>query len=124
MRSKTNLFQVNGKPLLAPDGGVAVMYADLDAADAGRDEAGVMHRYPVRYQVASWDFTYSFLTEVERKYMEGLFPNSATFSFTHPSRTDSSKSVTTTCYRSQHTVTWQDAKTGLWSNYGFRIIQC
>lgn len=124
MRSKTELFKVNGKALLAPDGGVGVTYADLDAADAGRDEAGVMHRYPVRHKVASWDFVYSHITEEEKRYMESLFPDSATFSFTHPDRLDSTKSKTSVCYRSQYTITWQDAKTGLWSHYGFRIIQC
>ena len=124
MRSKTELFKVNGKPLLAPDGGVGVTYADLDAADAGRDESGVMHRYLVRRKVASWEFVYSHITEAEKQYMESIFPDSATFSFTHPDRLDSRKSKTSTCYRSQYTITWRDAKSGLWSNYGFRIIQC
>lgn len=124
MRNTTNLFQVNGKPMLAPDAEVAVSYEDLDAADAGRDEAGFMHRILVRSKVPSWDFSYSHLTEAEKVYMESLFGENATFSFTHPSRLDASVAETTRCYRSKYAISWKNAKTGLWSGYGFRIIAC
>lgn len=124
MRAKTNLFTVNGKPMLVPDQEVTVNYEDLDASDSGRDESGVMHRFVVRYKVASWSFSYSHLTEEEKKYMESLFPASSTFSFGHPNRQDSSKQETTTCYRSKYSLSWKNAATGLWSNYGFQIISC
>ena len=67
MRAKTNLFTVNGKPMLVPDQEVTVNYEDLDASDSGRDESGVMHRFVVRYKVASWSFSYSHLTEEEKE---------------------------------------------------------
>ena len=88
MRAKTNLFKINGVAMLAPDEEVAVNYEDLDSSDSGRDESGVMHRSVVRFKVGSWKFEYSHLTEEERKYMESLFPNAATFQFTHPTRAD------------------------------------
>lgn len=124
MREKTNLFMIDGKPILLPDEQVEVSYEDLDSAASGRDESGVMHRIPVRYKVASWSFTYSHLTEEEKGYMENLFPDSADFSFTHPSRIDAGQSVSVRAYRSKYKISWKNAKTGLWSNYGFRIIQC
>ena len=65
MRSETYLFSVNGKPMLAPDASVSVSYSDIDGADAGRDQNGVLHRSVVRYKVASWEFTYSNLTDEE-----------------------------------------------------------
>ena len=37
--------------MLAPDEGVEMSFEDLDSADAGRDEAGYMHRSVVRYKV-------------------------------------------------------------------------
>lgn len=123
MRPTTDLFTVNGKPLLAPDEEVAVRYEDLDAADAGRDQAGVMHRVVVRYKVASWVFTYSHLTEAEKQYLESLFPEAPTFRFTHPSRQDASVTETSTCYRSQVGMAWRSAATGLWSGYSFHIIE-
>ena len=124
MRSVTELFAVNGKPLLVPDGDAAVSYEDLDSADSGRDESGVMHRIPVRYKVASWNFSYSHLTEEEKQYMEGIFPDGADFEFTHPDRVDAGASVTTRAYRSKYSISWKNARTGLWSNYGFSIIEC
>lgn len=124
MRNVTELFAVNGKPLLVPDGDATVSYEDLDSADSGRDESGVMHRIPVRYKVASWNFSYSHLTEAEKQYMESLFPDGADFEFTHPDRMDAAVSVTTRAYRSKYSISWKNARTGLWSNYGFSIIEC
>lgn len=124
MRQLTQLFQINGVPMLVPDTEVGVSYEDLDDADSGRDESGVMHRIPVRYKVGSWSFTYGHLTEEEKQYMEGLFPDAADFAFTHPHRTDAAVSVTERAYRSKYSISWKNARTGLWSNYGFTIIGC
>ncbi len=124
MRAKTELFTVNGKPMLAPDAEVAVNYEDLDSSDSGRDESGFMHRIVARYKVASWSFSYSALTEEEKQYMESLFPNSPTFTFGHPSRKNAGVMEQTTCYRSKYGISWQNAATGLWSGYSFNIIEC
>lgn len=124
MRSLTQLFQINGKPMLAPDEEVSVGYEDIDGADAGRDAAGFMHRSMLRCKVPSWNFTYSSLTEAEKNYMEGLFGQEATFLFTHPSRLDAAVAEQTQCYRSKYTISWKSAKSGLWSNYGFTVIAC
>ena len=124
MRAKTDLFKINGTAMLAPDEEVSVNYEDLDASDSGRDESGFMHRTVVRFKVGSWKFEYSHLTEEEKKYMESLFPDEATFQFTHPSRADSSKAETTKCYRSKFGISWKNAKTGLWSGYSFSVIEC
>lgn len=124
MRATTNLFMINGKPMLVPDAEVGVSYEDLDSADSGRDESGVMHRIPVRYKVASWAFSYSHLTEEEKQYMENLFPNAADFLFTHPHRMDASIPVTVRAYRSKYSISWKNARTGLWSGYSFNVIEC
>lgn len=124
MRAKTNLFTVNGNPILVPDQEVTVSYEDLDSSDSGRDESGVMRRFVVRYKVPSWGFSYSHLTEEEKQYMESLFANAAYFYFGHPSRLDSTKQEITLCYRSKYSLSWKNAATGLWSNYGFQIISC
>ena len=81
MRATTDLFQINGKPMLVPDAEVTVSFSDLDASDAGRDESGFMHRIVVRHKVGSWKFTYSHLTEAEKQYMESLFADASTFQF-------------------------------------------
>ena len=124
MRSKTDRFLINDQPLLAPDGEVTVSYEDLDGSDAGRDQNGKLHRSVVRYKVASWGFTYSHLTEEEKQYMENLFRDDAVFTFTHPARTDASVVESCVAYRSKYAISWKNAKTGLWSNYSFHIIQC
>lgn len=124
MRATTDLFTINGVPMLVPDGEVSMSYEDLDSADSGRDESGVMHRIVARYKVASWGFQYSALTEEEKQYMENLFPNAPSFTFGHPSRLDASVMEETVCYRSKYGITWQNAVTGLWSGYNFNIIEC
>lgn len=124
MREKTNSFRINGKQMLAPDAGVSFSFEDLDSADTGRDESGYMHRFPVRYKVGSWGFSYSNMTEEEKNYTESLFPDSAEFSFTHPDKDDSSRLVTETCYRTKVSMSWYSARTGHWKNYKFNIIQC
>ena len=124
MRNVTDLFLVNGKPMLLPDEEVSVSYEDLDSADSGRDESGVMHRIPVRFKVGSWQFSYSHLTEEEKQYMENLFPDSGDFAFTHPHRKNAGVLETERAYRSRYAISWRNARTGLWSNYGFSIIAC
>ena len=124
MRETTNLFQINGIPMLVPDMPVGMSYEDVDGSDAGRDESGYMHRVMVRCKVGVWSFTYSHLTEAEKRYMESLFGEEPTFTFTHPDRTDSPLLVQTQCYRSKYSLSWRNARTGLWTSYGFNIIAC
>lgn len=124
MRAYSTDFFVNGKPLLVPDEEVQHNYEDLDDSSSGRDESGVMHRVVVRYKVGSWSFSYSHFTEEERKYMEGIFPEEPTFVFKHPTRLDAGVLEETTCYRSKYALSWKNARTGLWSGYGFNIIEC
>ena len=124
MRAYSKNFFINGKPLLVPDEEVKCNYEDLDDASSGRDESGAMHRVVVRYKVGSWAFSYSFLTEEEKQYMENLFPKSPSFNFKHPSRMDASVAEETTCYRSKYSLNWKNSRTGLWSGYGFSIIEC
>lgn len=124
MRAKTDLFQINGQPMLVPDGPVGTAWEDLDSADSGRDESGVMHRIPVRYKVGVWSFSYSHLTTPELQYLESLFPEAGEFDFTHPSRLDPTVPAVTKAYRSRYSADWVDALTGLWGGYGFQIIEC
>ena len=67
----TNLFQIDGKSLYAPDCDIEPSYSDLDSSDSGRDEAGYMHREVVREKVATWPIAYSCLTDDEYKYTIG-----------------------------------------------------
>lgn len=124
MEGTTELFQINGKPILTPDGEVSISYEDIDGADAGRDQAGFMHRSQLRGKVPSWTFTYTWLTEEDKNYMEGLFGDEPTFLLTHPSRLDAGVQETTRCYRSKYGICWKSAKTGLWGNYSFTVIAC
>lgn len=124
MRAYSTDFFINGQPLLVPDEEVMHNYEDLDDASSGRDESGVMHRTVVRYKVGSWSFSYNHLTEEEKQYMESIFPEEPDFLFLHPSRLDASVLEDTRCYRSKYSLSWKNSRTGLWSGYGFNIIEC
>ena len=118
----SNQFFVNNRPLLVPDENVKISYCDLDDAASGRDESGIMHRFVARYKVPTWEFSYAYLTEQERRYLDSLFPDAPTFTFTHPGKQGDMED--TVCYRSQYAVSWRNARTGLWSGYGFTVIGC
>ena len=120
----TNLFQIDGKSLYAPDCDSEPSYSDLDSSDSGRDEAGYMHREVVREKVATWPIAYSCLTDDEYKYTIGLFAGKATFQFTHPKAGSSTETETTTCYCSKYGIAWHNAKTKQWKNLKFNIIEC
>lgn len=122
--TKTDLFKIDGKPMFASDADVEFSYEDLDSADSGRDESGVLHRIVIRYKVMSSSYEFSHISEADMQYMESLFGNKPDFLFTRPSRTDSSKPVTTRCYRSKYGISWHNARTGAWRNYKFSIIEC
>lgn len=118
----TNLFQIDGKPIVVPDAGVTFSYADLDGSASGRDEAGVMHRDVIRYKVCTWGLNYDQITEEELNYMKSLFAGKAVFSFTDGS--NFSEPITITAYCSKYSVSWHNAKKKLWRNYKFNIIEC
>lgn len=124
MGKLTDLFQIDGKPMFAPDADISFSYEDLHSSDSGRDESGVMHLIVIRYKVMSVEFVFSSISEAEKNYMEGLFKDKEDFMFTRPSPDDASKIVTTRCYRSKYGIAWHNAKTGMWKNYKFSIIEC
>ena len=120
----TQLYQINGKPLLAPDAGVEMSFQDLDAAESGRDESGFMHRIVVRNKVGVWNFTYSHLTEAQYAYLLSVLPAGGSFTFTYPVPGSSDRLTETTAYLSQYGVLWQDARTKHYRNLRFSIIEC
>lgn len=122
MNTVTELFKINGQPMLAPDAGVEVSYSDLDAADSGRDESGFMHRLVVRHKIPTWQFSYSHLTADEYAYMRSILPQEGTFAFTYPS--EDGQQETVEAYLSKYTVLWQDLNLGSYRNLKFSIIGC
>lgn len=114
-------YRVEDTPLLAPDQDVEFQCSDLDAADAGRDESGVMHRIVVRRRVRAWAFTYSHLTSAEYDYLESLFDKD-TFTFTFPQ--PDGTAGTCTAYCSNNSIALRDLPRGIYKNYKFSIIEC
>ena len=121
MRPFYQELRIDDQPVLAPDGDVVMELTDLDSAESGRDEAGFLHRLVVRRQVGTWELCYSTLTEPEYRYMESLFAGKDTVQLTYRGREGAQ---TCTAYRSSHGITLRNARTGLYGNYKFRLIQC
>lgn len=115
-------FLVDGAPLLAPDADVQITQTDLDASDAGRDESGFMHRQIVRHRVKTWAFRYSALTAQELGYLEDLFTGKATFTFTYPGF--DGRQATCQAYCSKDSISYHNARTGLYKNNQFTVIEC
>lgn len=119
----TDLFLVDGQPMLAPDAGLPLHVEDMEAADSGRDESGALHRFIVRQGMLHWDFSYARLTQKEYAYMENLFAGKTTFRFVYPSAVDGSRQEVT-AYRSKHGILWHSAADGQFRDYQFRVSAC
>lgn len=115
-------FKVDGAPLLVPDAGVNITKTDLDSAESGRDESGVMHRFVVRHRVKTWEFNYSALTKEEYLYMESLFDGKTDFDFTY--LTPDGVAAVCRAYCSNSSISYFNAATGLYKNLKFSIIEC
>ncbi len=115
-------YKINGKPMLVPDADVSLSFADLDSSDSGRDESGIMHRLVVRERVATWGFNYSKLTAEEYRYMRSLFAGKPEFTFTY--RDLNGYLVETRAYCSNESITYHNARLGLYQNLKFNIIEC
>ena len=110
-------FRIDGRALPAPDAGMEMKFEDIDAADAGRDEAGFLHRSLVRSKVPTWGFTYSFLTGEELAYLQALLGEKDTFTFTY-----GEKSCTAYCAKLE--VSLFDRTHGLYQGLQFHVIGC
>ena len=120
----TELYQIDGMAMVAPDADVQMSFEDLDGAQSGRDESGFMHRILVRRKVGVWEFSYSHLTRQEYAYMMSILPQGGSFVFTHPGRQDSTQPEQTQAYISRYGVVWHSAKTDSYRNLTFSVIEC
>jgi hypothetical protein len=113
----TELFLIDGKPLPVPDRDITMSFEDLDAPQAGRDEAGFMHRMPVRRKVGVWKFQYSHLTGETYRYLQSILPAGGSFRFTCPEGE-------TEAYLSRYSIIWRNARTDTYRDLQFSIIEC
>ena len=123
MRKTTDLFLIDGQPILAPDENVEISMEDIDASDSGRDESGVMHRFVVRQGVGKWTFSYACLTGEEYAYMESLFAGKDSFQLSYLDCAAAEQKLVT-AYREEHTVLWKSAAASRFCNYKFSISAC
>ena len=124
MVNTTDLYQIDGKPIPVPDSPVDMSFEDLDAADAGRDEAGFMHRAVVRSKLGVWNFTYSYMSQEAYTYLQSLLPEEGVFRFTYPDPRDPGQACNTEAYLSRYGISWHNARTGLYRNMKFSVIEC
>ena len=120
----TELYKIDGKPMVAPDADVRMSFEDLDGAQSGRDESGYMHRILARRKVGVWEFSYSHLNREEYAYMMSVLPTGGSFLFTHPGIKDSAVPEQTRAYISKYGITWHSARTDSYRNLTFSVIEC
>ena len=123
MRAKTDLFLIDGQPILAPDENLQITEKDLEAADSARDESGFLHRFVVRQGVGKWQFVYADLTGEEYAYMESLFAGKDSFQLSYLDCAAAEQKLVT-AYREEHTVLWKSAAASRFCNYKFSISAC
>lgn len=119
----TDLFTIDGMPILVPDGDLAYYEEDLVSSDSGLDEGGMYHRIVLRSSIRSWDFSYTRLTKEEYAYMEALLAGKESFSFGFESALDDTWQVIP-AYRSKHSVLLHCISDGQFRDYRFRITAC
>ena len=119
----TELFTIDGQPVLVPDGDLSMQEEDVIASDSGCDESGVYHHFGLGKRVKSWDFSYARLTRTELSYMESLFAGKDTFQFGFVSVLDGSYQEAT-AWRSKRSILWHNAAEDAFRDYRFRITEC
>ena len=117
MRAYDTVYKVDGQAMLAPDAGVELGFSDLDAASAGRDEAGFLHRRVLRRGVRTWGFTYATLTAEEYAYLTALFAGKDTFQF-------ACEDGAVTAYCAKRQVRLYSRSRGIYQALQFNIIEC
>ena len=122
MREKYFDLLIDGQPILVPDADVEMEYSDLDSSETGRDEAGIMHRIVLRKDVRKIMLTYGTLTREEYRYLESLFARKPEFTVTY--RDHHGEESTFRAYRSGHSITVRNTRTGLYKNYKLTLIEC
>lgn len=122
MRKEYFDLLIDGQPILTPDEDLEMEYSDLDSAESGRDEAGVMHRIVLRTGVRKLTLRYGQLTREEYRYMTALFAGKREFTVT--CRDHDGFPTAFRAYHSNHGITVRNARTGLYRNYQISIIEC
>ena len=115
-------FLIDGQPILIPDADIAVSYEDLDSSESGRDEGGFMHRVVLRTDVRKIPLSYAFLSSKDYLYMESLLHGKKDFMV--EIRSFDGDPVSFRAYRTKHSITIHNARTGVCKNYNFNIIEC
>ena len=122
MRKEYFDLLIDGLPVLVPDGPLEMEYTDLDSADTGRDESGVMHRILLRSGVRKLVLRYESLSREEYRYMQSLFAGKATFEVTY--RDHDGFPAQFRGYHSNHAIQIQNARTGHYTDCKFALIEC
>ena len=112
---------IDGKPILVPDQDVTLEYTDLDSPETGRDDAGIMHRIVLRHNLRKFQLRYSALTREQYRYLESLFAGKPEFTVTYRDHDGSAQEFR--AYRSGHSITLHNARTGLYKNYALTLVE-
>lgn len=113
---------IDGQPVLVPDGDMTIRFEDMDAEVSGQDEAGYMHRLLLRSGVKTIPLAYASLDTEEYRYMESLFGGKREFRV--DCRGLDGSPLSFIAYRSSHSISVHNIKTGIHKNYNFDIIEC
>lgn len=121
IRAYSTQYDIDGSPLLEPDEEPSISKSDLDAADSGRDESGIMHRIVVREKVTTFGFSYAVLDREDYAYMEKLIEGKHEFTFGYVDSDGESHKITAYCSKTSIVL---KSRSGLYKNFKFNIIQC
>lgn len=127
MLKRTDLLQIDGKPLPEPTETADIQFTDIESSDSGSDETGVYHREVLRFGVLTCTLTYNYLDNADCSYLLGLLQNKTTFQFTCPVASDSTdvaQTITRTCYCSNYGAALQRLKAGVWRDMTLEIKEC
>lgn len=120
-REETDVYQINGKPLLVPDGPVEATFSDVEAEGSGIDESGFFHRIPLRWKRGQWKFTYKHLTVQDYSYLQSLIGGQESFVFVRPRLEDAGGWAHSLCHVQECQVSVRES--GLW-DLTFRVEEC
>lgn len=120
MRSFDFEYLVEERPMLLPDASVGMTRRDLEAPDAGLDEAGFYHAGILRRGVRQWEFSYKVLTGEEYRYLLELLSGCFSFRF----RGTDGQPEQALCRAEGIRAEFFDRPNDIYKNVGFTVKEC
>ncbi len=115
-------YQIDGRPIPAPDARARFDRKDLSAPDAGLDEGGFYHGFLLRRGLRTWEFTCKVLSGADHRRLLELLCGKGSFLFRF--RDEEGLPAEARCRCGALEARLYDRKQDVYTDVRFRVEEC